>query len=313
MSMLPNRLADQPTSFEASPLDLNQPRAYKSWREEKLRDYPESLSQLVVHVANPAKLSEAEKHALYKGIAKTNAVIFQCASPDQVDKKSISQLGEQLGLQHLDKHLCADEDRIASITVDQSGSKNIYIPYTDRPISWHSDGYYNELANHSVRSFVLYCAHPAEQGGTNRWLDHELAYIYLRDLSPAYIKALSHPQAMTIPANTMNGKTIRGAQTGPVFSVDTQGQLNMRFTARTRSIEWRKDPMTQAAVAQLNTLLASQHKGIFEHRLQAGQGLITNNVLHTRSGFQDSEASQRLLYRARYYQRIDHPQEVSTC
>jgi hypothetical protein len=33
-------------------------------------------------------------------------------------------------------------------------------------------------------------------------------------------------------------------------------------------------------------------------------GLISNNVLHTRTPFTDSPRHQRLIYRARYYQRV---------
>jgi hypothetical protein len=33
-------------------------------------------------------------------------------------------------------------------------------------------------------------------------------------------------------------------------------------------------------------------------------GLLCNNVLHDRSGFTDNPATPRLLYRARYHDRI---------
>jgi hypothetical protein len=37
-------------------------------------------------------------------------------------------------------------------------------------------------------------------------------------------------------------------------------------------------------------------------------GLICNNILHDRSGFTDSPENHRLLYRARYDQRLpDYP------
>ena len=40
--------------------------------------------------------------------------------------------------------------------------------------------------------------------------------------------------------------------------------------------------------------------------IDSGQGLLSNNVLHDRSGFEDDadSAKKRLLYRARYYDRI---------
>jgi len=38
-------------------------------------------------------------------------------------------------------------------------------------------------------------------------------------------------------------------------------------------------------------------------RLESGWGLVSNNVLHTRTGFTDGTVP-RLLYRARYYDRV---------
>ena len=39
-------------------------------------------------------------------------------------------------------------------------------------------------------------------------------------------------------------------------------------------------------------------------RLEAGMGLVCNNVLHERSAFEDSAAGPRLLLRARFTERI---------
>jgi len=113
------------------------------------------------------------------------------------------------------------------------------------------------------------------------------------------------PDAMTIPANTETGVETREARSGPVFSIDTAtGDLHMRYTARTRSIEWKQDDATRAAVAFLEELLESQSPYIFRNRLSAGQGLICNNVLHNRTAFADNASAPRLVYRARYYERI---------
>jgi hypothetical protein len=43
---------------------------------------------------------------------------------------------------------------------------------------------------------------------------------------------------------------------------------------------------------------------LFRGRLEPGMGLVSNNVLHTRTPFTESPQHQRLLYRARYYQRV---------
>ena len=78
----------------------------------------------------------------------------------------------------------------------------------------------------------------------------------------------------------------------------------MRYTARTRSIEWRPDELTQAAVRRLREILDSDSPYVFRLRLEGGQGLVCNNVLHDRSGFVDDPQHPRLLYRARYLDRI---------
>jgi hypothetical protein len=57
-------------------------------------------------------------------------------------------------------------------------------------------------------------------------------------------------------------------------------------------------------VAHLKDVLHRQTPWHVSARLASGWGLISNNVLHTRTGFEDG-AVPRLLYRARYYDRID--------
>jgi len=153
---------------------------------------------------------------------------------------------------------------------------------------------------------LLHCVVPAASGGANKLLDHEILYILLRERNPDYIRALSHPEAMTIPANREGDREIRPARSGPVFSVSSNGHLHMRYTDRSRSIEWRDDPLTREAVAALKSLLNDPQTPVLEGNLQPGQGLISNNVLHTRSGFRDGDR-QRLLYRARYFDHLDPP------
>jgi hypothetical protein len=41
--------------------------------------------------------------------------------------------------------------------------------------------------------------------------------------------------------------------------------------------------------------------------MQPGMGIVCNNVLHERSGFVDDPLRPRLLYRARYYDRVAAP------
>lgn len=288
----------------AGPFSLDDDAAYQQWREGKLSAYPVDIKAERVEIENPLQLSGEEKDAIIGACRKTNMALYRfkhpCGDPD--DKSRVKKLAQQLGLSHLDSNLCADTDGISSLRVTSGGRRHTYIPYSNHKISWHTDGYYNP-PEQQIRAMLLHCVSPAARGGVNALLDPEIAYIHLRDRNPDYIYALMQPQAMTIPANEAQGALIRAAQSGPVFSVSADGNLHMRYTARTRSIEWRDDETTRAAVACLSAFLNSDVDYVFQHKLEAGEGLICNNVLHNRSAFED-EGEARLLYRARYRDRL---------
>ncbi|MES9971953.1 MAG: TauD/TfdA family dioxygenase [Candidatus Thiodiazotropha sp.] len=276
--------------------------AYARWREAKLDNYPDSIGQLVVEIRDPRRLSSSEHDKILALCRKTNMAIWAGLSGHDTDKRIIGELGLAFGLTRLDHNMCADNDAISSLTVQSDALRNGYIPYSNRPIAWHTDGYYN-LPEQQIHGLLLHCVYPAEQGGENDLLDHEILFIQIMDRNPDYIRALMHPQAMTIPANIVDGEELRPARTGPVFAVYPDGHLHMRYTDRSRSIEWLDDPLLAEAVDYLKSLLHNPSPWQFHAKLQAGQGLICNNVLHTRSGFTDGEQA-RLLYRARYYDRI---------
>ena len=187
---------------------------------------------------------------------------------------------------------------------DATGLKG-YIPYSKRKMNWHTDGYYN-APDDRISAMVLHTEVPADDGGANQLLDHTIAYIRLMDENPDYVAALMHPAAMTIPANEEEG-AFRPASVGPVFFADADtGALQMRYTARTRSIEWRDTSLTREAVAFLQHTLETPDPMTISLRFGAGQGVLCNNVLHDRTGF-DSEArahSPRTVYRIRFHNRV---------
>jgi alpha-ketoglutarate-dependent taurine dioxygenase len=284
--------------------DLNDNTAYQRWREQKLKQAPTSVSDLIIEVNDPLHLTTYEHAVLLDMCQRSNMVIY-AAKQHSAEKDIARQVGHQFGLESLDANWLAGEDGISEIQVSDTAdlSRQAYIPYTNRPIKWHTDGYYNP-PQRRIRGMLLHCVHSAAEGGENHLMDHELAYVKLRDENPDFIRALSADDAMTIPERTDEDGVARAAQTGPVFSVDENGKLHMRYTARTRSIAWKQDEVTLAAVAFLEHILAADSPHIYTARLESGMGLLCNNVLHDRSGFTDNLASPRLLYRARYYDRI---------
>ena len=287
--------------------DLDHPADYRRWRDAKIARHPVRVDDLVVDVADPRRLREGERDALLQRCANANMAIYRSAAKAP-DKGIPRQVAAQLGLAALDGNWLADEDGISSITVSAAtGERSGFIPYTSRAIQWHTDGYYHP-AERQIRAMLLHCVAPAREGGHSALMDHEMAYIAVRDADPAFVRALMAPDAMTIPERLDDDGVARAAQTGPVFSVDADsGALHMRYTARTRSIAWKDDAATRAAAAFLASLLARDPPFLFRLTLEAGMGVVCNNVLHDRTAFVDDPLRPRLLYRARYRDRVGVP------
>lgn len=285
-----------------SPYDLDRPQAYLRWRDEKLARYPKRVEDLIVEVRDPRALRDSEAAQIRRVCAAANVAVYASPLAGVADKEIPRRLGERLGLERLQANPLADEDGITSLEVAPEKSGRGYIPYSNRRLLWHTDGYYNPPASR-IRAFLLHVVRPAAAGGENRVLDPEIAYILLRDADPRFVEALSAPAAMTVPANEEDPAAQRAAQAGPVFSAE-DGALHMRYTARTRSIVWRADAATQAAVQRLRDILDSDSPYVFKLRLAGGQGLVCNNVLHDRSEFTDAPGAGRLVYRARYADRL---------
>jgi alpha-ketoglutarate-dependent taurine dioxygenase len=287
-----------------NPFDLNHHDDYQRWRERKLKHAARHLSDLVVQVDDPRFLRLNEYRALLECIQKNNMVIY--AGKNLAEDKSIPRmLGEQFGLMRLNHNWLADEDAITSLAVNSEGEHPNYIPYTNRAINWHTDGYYNR-ADEQICGLLLHCVRAAQTGGENRLMDHEIAYIRLRDANPEFIAAFMLPDAMTIPPRMDEQGVARAVESGPVFSVLPGGDLHMRYTARKRNVIWKDNAVLKQAVKFLEQLLDLEDPFIFRGRLEPGMGLISNNVLHDRAGFEDVDSSPRLLYRARYFDRIAH-------
>ncbi len=283
-------------------LPFDRPQDYLRWRERKLARYPTRTEDLVVEVRDPLNPTAAEVGEIRRICEVANMAVYSTPLAGVPDKAIPLRLGECLGLAHLHANPLADEDGVSSLKAVPEKSAAGYIPYSNQRLLWHTDGYYIRPPER-ICAFILHCVQPAASGGENCLLDPEIAYILLRDADPEYVKALTAPDAMTIPANVVDGSEIRAACVGPVFSTHG-GRIHMRYTARTRSVRWRPDEVTRAATAFLGRIFDAGSPHVFKLRLEAGQGLVCNNVLHNRSAFGDEPGQSRLVYRARYSDRV---------
>ena len=296
--------------------------AYRRWRDFKLSIYPINKEDTFIDIVDLSRPTDQERTKALSIVQRTNFFLYRTPAPGLPGREATRALARAFGFHRLDANPMADEDGLTQVTVRDEGPKTRYIPYTDRPIRWHTDGYYN-TPDRRIRGFILHCERSAAEGGENLLMDPEIAYILLRDRETALAEALFHPEAMTVPANQGDGGELRAAQAGPVFSVDPEsGALHMRYTARTRSIIWRDDAQVRAAAEALTRILDDPDSPyVVRHRLEPGEGVVCNNVLHGRTAFRDAPVGahdptragirprapargRRLVWRARSYDRI---------
>ncbi len=256
-------------------------------------------------ISDLSALDDSEREEVTRRIRESNFALYQAPQSDSL-RADLRAFAKTFGLKIAERHRSAGEQGIVALTETNAPSQRGYIPYSKRKMNWHTDGYYN-APEERISAMVLHCAQPAEDGGENRFLDNTIAFIRLMDENPAYVQALMHPEAMTIPENREPDGSLRPASVGPVFYPDPEtGALQMRYTARTRSIEWRNDALTREAVAFLQHTLEAPDPLTISIRFKAGQGVLCNNVLHDRTGFDAGkvERSRRVMYRVRFTNRV---------
>jgi len=287
--------------------DLENHTAYAAWRRSKLAVAPRAGAAPVLGVGNLSQPTDAEKKAILRQISESNFAIYQAEhhSSDEVEiGAELRQFTEAFGLRIAEAHRSAGDNGVVALKVSMAEHQRGFIPYSRKAMNWHTDGYYNSEAD-TIRAFVLHCVRQADIGGQSQIIDNEIAYIRLRDKSPEAVALLMDPAAMTIPESPEADGSVRPASIGPVFFIE-DGKLIMRYTARTRSISWKSEA-TQKAAALLQSLLESERDYLHNLTLQPGQGILNNNTLHNRTAFDpsaDTGASQRMLYRVRFNNRL---------
>ena len=279
--------------------DLDSNNDYQQWRDEKLKAYPRNVGDLVVELADMTSISAAEKGKIMDLVERANMCVYSSGSAD-LSMDSLVKLGAQLGVTQTDKstrHTNSDE-------LTASGILNQAIPFTTRHVRWHTDATYYG-SDKTIQALFLLCKRPAVSGGSNKVLDHEILYIMLRDRAPDALKTLMRNDCFKYK----NPKTGEISQQlgGKVFWTNAEGYLNHRFSFRKMDMAWSEDSEIIAARDMLESLLLEESEFVIEGRLEPGLGLISNNVVHTREKLVDSEddASRRLLYRARFYDRVN--------
>lgn len=287
---------------------------YCRWRDVKLNTIPKDADNYLVEIDNPEQLSNAQKQQI---LINTNAYNFSLLyikhhahyhtnlSANISDKNAITNvivaLNAQLKLKDYDSNLYAKHNGLSYIKQSTDKNQQDFIPYTNKALKWHTDGYYNNDDSY-IRSFSMYCVQNATNGGENSWFDYDIAYILLREQNPELANALCANNSFIIPQHTVDGVVRRAKFSGAVFLIDNKtNKLTMRYSQRTHNIIWSNDVVV--AKDALDNILATNTEYRFNHKLDIGQALVCNNILHNRAAF-ITENPPRLMLRGRYFNSI---------
>lgn len=279
--------------------DLASDSDYLKWRDEKLAAYPANIGELVVELGDMTALRPAEKTRILEMVERANMCVYT-AGAAELEMNSLLALGKQLGVTQTDKsarHAQSDE-------LTDSGILNRAIPFSTRHCNWHTDATYYG-SDSPIQALFLLCKRPAAEGGSNKVLDHEMLYIRLRDKDPGALEVLMNRNGFNY-RNPATGE-IDLHRGGKVFWTNAGGHLCHRFSFRKTDMAWSDESDVAAARKVLGSLIADESEHVIEGRLESGMGLISNNVLHTRERLVDSDdaANKRLLFRSRFYDRVN--------
>lgn len=297
------------------PLHLNGHSAeYFKWRERRLDELPgaghsgarSTVIEVGATVSDPQRgdqydfgrdqLADIRQQTRIHGFAHYRFV----AVPDQNRKRQqVASLARALGLRRADRDVIAADDSLSLLEHRSDSDLARFPPYSNKLLNWHTDGYYN-ATDHTIRTFVLHCLQPADDGGELSLLDPELLLIAVYDHDPTIINHLTSPDAMTLPANQDRFGHHRPDRSVPVFFVHDNGTLGMRYTTRARNIHFRNGE-TMAAASRLAEMIDSIPQYQNHLRLQQCEGIVSRNILHRRKHYSDAPStSGRQMLRGRY-------------
>jgi hypothetical protein len=278
---------------------LDSDEDYLKWRDEKWAAYPSNVGELVVELADMTAISAAEKTKIMETVERANMCVYTAGSAE-LEMASLLALGKQLGVTRTDKsarHAQSDE-------LTDSGILSRAIPFSTRHCNWHTDATYYG-SDSTIQALFLLCKRPALEGGSNKVLDHEVLYIHLREKDAGALEVLMNENCFNY-RNPATGE-VDPHRGGRVFWTNADGHLCHRFSFRKTDMAWSDKSDVAAARKVLESLISEESAHVIEGRLESGMGLISNNVLHTRERLVDSgdAARKRLLFRARFYDRVN--------
>ena len=264
------------------------------WSAKKDLNIPSNINDLKVSISDINHVSKTEISQIKQKLTKFNCCIY-ASGTDLDDNSKIMRFAQSLGMRTFDSHNI-DDSAISTISADKNKNNMRYIPYTNKGLNWHTDGYYDSKP---IFSWLLHCIEPALSGGENFLLDHELA---IREYILKYddIIYLTNNETFSIPTDEVAKREITSNY---VCDMNNEyKKLHMNFSMRKENIIVNKD--SESAMSKLIKIIKEDCKKYhLTYKLSKSEGIVSNNILHGRNAFKDGRVMRKIL-RIRSHERL---------
>ena len=266
---------------------------FLKWAAQKENNIPKNINEISVEIKDINRATKNEISKIRSTLDKFNSCLYR-SNRDLESNSCLLDFAKAVGMKTFD---CNNIEANEISTISSIKNENIqYIPYTNKALNWHTDGYYDKKP---LFSWLLHCINPADDGGENYLLDHELA---MREYVLSYddIEVLMNKRAITIPESPGSNRSELSTY---IFSFDNDYEkLHMRFSMRKENIKMSDNTFT--AMSKLTDVIENNcSKYSINYKLSKNEGILSNNILHGRNSFKDDKVQRKLL-RIRSYERL---------
>lgn len=266
---------------------------FLKWAAQKENNIPKNINEISVEIKDINRATKNEISKIRSTLDKFNSCLYR-SNRDLESNSCLLDFAKAVGMKTFD---CNNIEANEISTISSIKNEKIqYIPYTNKALNWHTDGYYDKKP---LFSWLLHCINPADDGGENYLLDHELA---MREYVLSYddIEILMNKRAITIPESQGSNRSEISTY---IFSFDNDYEkLHMRFSMRKDNIKMSDKTFT--AMSKLTNVIENNcSKYSITYKLAKNEGILSNNILHGRNSFKDDKVQRKLL-RIRSYERL---------
>ena len=105
-----------------------------------------------VKIPDIGNITIKDRKKISSNIKKYNFTLFEI---NDCTNSNLLKFANNLGLEKIIQNPYSDKNGVSNITAIKDKRQGEYIPYTNKKLNWHTDGYYNS-EREEVRAFILY-------------------------------------------------------------------------------------------------------------------------------------------------------------